>query len=52
MCSRCGAIVDKDLSCRVHSCPDCGLVLDRDLNASINILRLGQKSLVASQRVA
>jgi putative transposase len=52
MCSRCGAIVDKDLSCRVHSCPACGLVLDRDLNASINILRLGQKSLVASQRVA
>jgi putative transposase len=52
MCSRCGAIVDKDLSCRIHSCPDCGLVLDRDLNASINILRLGQKSLAASQRVA
>jgi len=51
MCSKCGAIVDKDLSCRVHSCPDCGLILDRDLNASINILRLGQKSLVASQRV-
>jgi putative transposase len=50
MCSRCGAIVDKDLSCRVHSCPHCGLVLDRDLNASINILRLGQKSLVASAR--
>jgi putative transposase len=52
MCSRCGAIVDKDLSCRVHSCPACGLVLDRDLNASINILRLGQKSLVASQRAS
>jgi len=45
MCSKCGAIVDKDLSERVHSCPVCGLVMDRDLNASINILRLGQKSL-------
>ena len=40
-CSRCGTLVHKDLSCRVHSCPVCGLVLDRDLNASINILALG-----------
>jgi len=40
-CSRCGALVDKDLSCRIHSCPVCGLVLDRDLNASYNILSLG-----------
>jgi putative transposase len=40
MCSRCGQIVEKDLSCRIHSC-SCGLVLDRDHNASINILALG-----------
>lgn len=40
-CSRCGSLVDKDLSCRIHSCPVCGLVLERDLNASFNILALG-----------
>ncbi len=44
MCSRCGQIVKKDLSVRVHDCPHCGLVLDRDLNAAINILRLGLQS--------
>ena len=37
-CSGCGSIVKKDLSVRVHVCPDCGLVLDRDVNASRNIL--------------
>jgi putative transposase len=41
MCSRCNAIVPKDLSVRVHDCPYCGLVLDRDHNAAINILALG-----------
>jgi len=41
MCSRCGFLVEKDLSVRLHDCPDCGLVLDRDQNAAINILRLG-----------
>jgi len=40
-CSRCGSLVNKDLSIRIHSCPICGLVLDRDLNASYNILALG-----------
>ena len=44
MCSRCGLIVKKDLSERVHSCPECGLTMDRDLNAAINILRLGLQS--------
>jgi putative transposase len=39
-CSRCGKIVPKDLSVRVHECPDCGLVLDRDVNAARNILSL------------
>jgi putative transposase len=47
LCSRCGAKVPKDLSVRIHSCPDCGLTVDRDHNAALNILRLGQ-SLQAS----
>lgn len=38
MCSGCGVIVPKDLSVRVHDCPDCGLVLDRDVNAARNVL--------------
>jgi putative transposase len=37
-CSGCGRMVPKDLSVRVHACPDCGLVLDRDVNAARNIL--------------
>ena len=37
-CSGCGAYVKKDLSQRMHECPDCGLVLHRDINAAINIL--------------
>ncbi len=44
-CSRCGQLVEKKLSDRVHSCPVCGLVLDRDHNAAINILALGMQSL-------
>lgn len=44
MCSRCGTLVEKELSVRVHSCLCCGLVLDRDENAAINILRLGLQS--------
>lgn len=39
-CSGCGVIVPKDLSVRVHLCPDCGLMLDRDVNAARNILFL------------
>jgi putative transposase len=38
-CSRCGNVVPKDLSVRVHACPYCGLVMDRDHNAAINILQ-------------
>ena len=41
MCSRCSAIVPKDLGVRVHDCPHCGLSLDRDHNAALNILALG-----------
>jgi putative transposase len=39
-CSWCGRLVPKDLSVRVHACPDCRLVLDRDVNAARNILLL------------
>ena len=45
MCSRCGLIVKKDLSERMHNCPFCNLSIDRDLNAAKNILRLGLQSL-------
>jgi len=45
MCSRCGSLVEKSLSDRVHSCHCCGLSMDRDQNAAINILRLGMQSL-------
>ncbi len=45
MCSRCGILVEKSLSDRVHNCPQCGLSMDRDWNAAINILRLGTQSL-------
>ena len=44
MCSRCGLLVEKALSNRVHNCPQCGLSMDRDQNAAINILRLGLQS--------
>ncbi|MCJ7445666.1 MAG: transposase, partial [Methanotrichaceae archaeon] len=44
-CSRCGLIVKKDLSERMHNCPFCNLSIDRDLNAAKNILRLGLQSL-------
>jgi putative transposase len=40
MCSGCGALVEKELSVRVHRCPYCGLTLDRDVNAARNILCL------------
>lgn len=43
-CSRCGSIVKKDLSVRIHACPHCGLVLDRDHNAAINILHKSKAS--------
>ena len=46
-CSGCQSLpaIKKDLSVRIHSCPDCGLVLDRDHNAAINIHELGLSSL-------
>lgn len=45
MCSRCGLIVAKGISERIHNCPYCGYVADRDINAAINIMRLGLQSL-------
>jgi putative transposase len=38
MCSRCGVLVEKNLSERVHKCT-CGLTINRDLNASFNVPR-------------
>jgi putative transposase len=50
----CGAMVQKGLSVRWHSCPECGTSLHRDQNAAKNIERLGQSrrggaALVASE---
>jgi putative transposase len=42
-CSGCGNTVGKDLSVRMHECPNCGLVIDRDVNAARNILQAGQE---------
>jgi putative transposase len=42
MCSGCGALVQKGLSVRWHTCPDCGTSLHRDHNAARNRERLGQ----------
>jgi len=44
-CSDCGTIVKKDLSVRIHNCPECGLKIGRDLNAALNILALGLQSI-------
>ncbi len=41
LCSRCGEIVPKKLSVRVHVCPKCDLILNRDHNAALNILARG-----------
>ena len=38
-CSRCGEMVPKPLSKRVHQCMKCGLVSDRDISAARNILK-------------
>ena len=41
VCSRCGNLVEKDLSVRIHECPYCNLRMDRDINAARNILKRG-----------
>ena len=43
VCSGCGAIVEKSLSERWHSC-ECGCSLHRDVNAAINILTKASKT--------
>lgn len=50
MCSKCGTIIEKDISIRIHNCTFCGLSIDRDLNASFNIRRLGVQSLRETDR--
>lgn len=49
-CSRCGTLVEKSLSVRVHKCPVCNLQIDRDENAAINILALGLQCLGENHR--
>lgn len=49
-CSRCGQLVEKGLSVRVHQCPVCSLVMDRDENAAVNILAVGLHSLGLAPR--
>ena len=48
MCSRCGMIVKKDLSERIHRCSECGLTTDRDLNAGYKHSEIGDA--ISSQR--
>lgn len=43
-CSKCGMVVKKELSERIHKCGVCGYETDRDHNAAQNILRLGMES--------
>ncbi len=43
-CSRCGALLPKDLSVRWHACPHCHLELDRDVSAAKNILNRALQS--------
>ena len=39
VCSKCGSVVRKALSVRLHLCPECGIVIDRDVNAAMNVLQ-------------
>lgn len=39
-CSQCGNWVQKDLSVRIHDCPECGFVAPRDYNSALEIKRL------------
>jgi len=41
----CGAKVPKDLSVRVHICPNCGIEEDRDTMSAKVILKRGQLAL-------
>jgi putative transposase len=43
-CSQCGNTVAKDVTVRIHDCPNCGYKASRDLNSAVEILRLGLES--------
>ena len=48
-CSNCGCVKETlSLSERTYNCNECGFSIDRDLNASINILNVGLKNIVAT----
>lgn len=53
-CSSCGARSGpkglKDLRIREWNCGECGAVHDRDVNAAVNILRVGQHTLLEGAR--
>ena len=52
-CSNCGCIKETlSLSQRTYHCEECGFSIDRDLNASINILNVGLKNIVATDTTA
>ena len=52
-CSNCGCIKETlSLSQRTFHCEECGFKIDRDLNASINILNVGLKNIVATDTTA
>jgi putative transposase len=48
-CAECGAVTEKPLWVRDHSCPSCGFEADRDANASYNVLARGFQELGLGQ---
>lgn len=51
-CSGCGEVVRKDLSVRVHSCPQCGLEAPRGVNAARNAKNRAVLALRGRDRIA
>ena len=52
-CSNCGCVKETlSLSERTYNCNECGFSIDRDLNASLNILNVGLKNIVATATTA
>jgi len=50
-CFNCGEIVPKDLSVRIHHCPQCNFKVPRDFNSSLNILRRGHRLVHCTEAV-
>lgn len=50
-CSNCGETQKLSLNERTYSCPKCGIIIDRDLNSAINILNIGRKIKVGTERI-